>query len=606
MPDIHEPLLVNIVGHTAGAVIFGLFLILFLKDRAGSGFLRGSWLSFAAAALAFLWDAISLTALSVSQSNTRATAVALSFAALSLLPAVLLHLSLEGRLHWIVTAGYGLSAAAVVLHLVQMKEIALVLIPVGFGVLTSAAVIVLAVRRIPGARGNASRIAGSMCLFLFAISFVHFGSTSASHGWSSELIIHHAGIPIALFVLLQDYRFVLLDAFVRFLANVLLAGLVTLAASRFIPLSTVGRNPIQPALLTVGFCVVLIGFAVLRTGVQKLLTRVVFRRPPLEKALETVRVRSAEETEDDYITRAAAQMGKFVRASRTEVTTESATPPEIRQTLRTSGSFRWAEAVVPLRLSQGEIRYVFLGRRQGGRRYLSEDLEFLNGLALAVAEQVERFRISEVQRLVSQAELRALQSQINPHFLFNALNTLYGIIPRDAAGARKTVLNLSDIFRYFLQAEKTFIPLGEEMQIVRAYLEIEALRLGPRLTTEIDVDDAALHIPIPILSIQPLVENAIKHGVARRAGPGWLHLRVSAGPESIAVTVEDSGAGIEPRPGSVGAGVGLANVRRRLELCYGSQAEIAFNFGADGTKVAFEIPLVTISRSAERFAPAAY
>ena len=83
-----------------------------------------------------------------------------------------------------------------------------------------------------------------------------------------------------------------------------------------------------------------------------------------------------------------------------------------------------------------------------------------------------------MNRLVSQAELRALQSQINPHFLFNALNTLYGTIPREAAAARRMVLNLAGIFRYFLQSDKTFVTLAKEIEIVRAYLEVEQSRLG--------------------------------------------------------------------------------------------------------------------------------
>jgi two-component system LytT family sensor kinase len=625
VPDIHEPLLVNIIGHTAGAVIFGIFLILFIRDRAGSGFLRGSWLSFAAAALAFLWDAVSLTALSVSHSapGFSLVAVAVSFAMLSLLPAVLLHLSLKQQLRGVVAAGYVLSSVAVVLHLLDLtgghgkyKGMALVLIPVGFGILTSIAVVVLALGRKPGMRGYTSRIAGAMCLFLFAISFVHFGSAAANDRWSTELAIHHAGIPLALFVLLQDYRFVLLDAFIRFLANVLLAGLLTWAAVRagfrLILVEThIERDPLQQALLLVAICVLLIGFALLRNRVQKLLTKVVFRRPDLEKALEAVRSRPAGSGgEAEYIDGAAQQMGGLLRAARTEVMTENQVPADLRAsgplfpmlmaenaTLRNNPALRWADAVVPLRFAQGDARYVLLGRRQGGRRYLSEDLELLSRLASAIAEQVERLRSSEVQRLVSQAELRALQSQINPHFLFNALNTLYGTIPREAAGARRTVLNLADIFRYFLQSEKTFIPLGEELQIVRAYLEIEALRLGPRMRTELDIDDAALAFPIPILSIQPLVENAVKHGIAANPAPGWLRLRIRALTDALEISVEDSGGGGAQPGNNTGAGVGLANVTRRLELCYGAEAAVHFRSGPEGTKVQFRIPRARLAQA---------
>src|SRR5580693_2503349 len=159
------------------------------------------------------------------------------------------------------------------------------------------------------------------------------------------------------------------------------------------------------------------------------------------------------------------------------------------------------EVILPLRFASGDARYVLLGRRSGGRRYLSEDLLALARAVSVVVEQIEQFRESEMRRLVSQAELRALQSQIHPHFLFNALNTLYGIIPREARGARDTVLNLSDIFRYFLETKKSFLPLEEELHIIKAYLEVERLRLGEKLHTEIEVEPEALHTPIPILSI---------------------------------------------------------------------------------------------------------
>ena len=108
-------------------------------------------------------------------------------------------------------------------------------------------------------------------------------------------------------------------------------------------------------------------------------------------------------------------------------------------------------------------------------------------LGSVIVESVERFRSEELKRLATQAELRALQAQINPHFLFNAFNTLYGTIDRGSFEARRLVLNLTDIFRYFLQGDRSFIPLSEELRIIKAYLEIEALRLGDRLETELDV-----------------------------------------------------------------------------------------------------------------------
>ena len=419
MPNIHEPLLVNTVGHAAGALIFGIFLFLFFRDRAGSGSVRGSWLSFAAAALAFLWDTISLAALVVTPFAPAqgAIAVAVSFAVLSVLPAVLLHLSFRRHLRFIVAAGYALAFFAAGLHLWQLarpdqnsKKWALILIPVGFGLLTIFAVILLTSRRMPESRSKVSRIAGAMCLFLFAISFVHFGSASPDSAWSSELIIHHAGIPIALFVLLQDYRFVLLDAFVRFLANVFLAGLLTFAAVRagfrLILVEThITRDPLQEALLLISICLLLIGFALLRSKVQKMLTNVVFRRPDLEKALHTMRSHPIkEEGESDYLSWGIEQMAEFVRATRAELLSKVNVPIDLRSinllfpilageipAFRTDAAFRWAEAVVPLRFSHGDVRYILLGRRQGGRRYLSEDLEFLNRVASVLGEQVERF-----------------------------------------------------------------------------------------------------------------------------------------------------------------------------------------------------------------------
>ncbi|MEP6534693.1 MAG: histidine kinase [Bryobacteraceae bacterium] len=585
--DIHEPLLVNTLGHSAGVLVFGIFLYLFLRDWRNAR-QRSSWLPAAAAALALFWNLGSLVVLAASVMPVPGSEwiVAVSFSVLSLLPAVLLHISLDGRFRPLWIAGYLLSAAAVAAHFAELAfpdsrlhNRALLAITIGFGLLTVASIVAV------GRSRAGSRIFGTMCLFLFAMSFVHFGASHARQAWSGELAFHHAGIPLALFVLLQDYRFLLLDAYVRFLANAVMAsafaiGIIGINA-RFDLLDRSPGNAYLQGMLFVGVCVMMIVFAHVRARVQQWITRVVFGRANLENTLLAIRAQAAvTRSEQEFLQEGAALVAQFTGSERFALSL----PP----------SPDWVEAVVPLRFSKGDLQEIHLGRRGGGRRYLSEDLQTLARIAAVIVEQVERLRSTRMQELVSQAELRALQAQINPHFLFNSLNALYGAIPRQSAGARQTVLNLAEIFRYFLQNDRTFIELSEELKIVRAYLEIEALRLGDRLETEIDIDDAALSARIPILSVQPLVENAVKHGVAPNAEPGRLRLSAKVRPSGeVQIQIEDSGSGFSRGPEearSAGTGVGLDNVRQRLKLCYGEEVELQIESGAGGTKVGFLIP----------------
>src|SRR5437588_4887178 len=349
-----------------------------------------------------------------------------------------------------------------------------------------------------------------MCLALFAMSFVHFGNGHATQAWSSELVVHHAGIPLALFVLLQDDRFVLLDAFVRFLANVLLAailtGLVIASAFRLALVERIAQAPLQEALLLISICLFLVFYAWLRNRVQAWLTQAVFRRGSVAGLASRVKDCPIFSSEDQYIDWAAAFIAAAVKTKDYAVVAQNELEggaglhgPVLANLLPTSHSspkWNWAEVVVPVRRGQGDMQCILLGRREGGQRYLSEDLDALGRAGVEISERVESLRREEMSRLVSQAELRALQSQINPHFLFNALNTLYGTIPREAVGARRMVLNLAEIFRYFLQSDRTFVPLAHEMQIVRAYLEVEQIRLGNRLQVDLQVEDAELVVPV--------------------------------------------------------------------------------------------------------------
>jgi signal transduction histidine kinase len=619
---VNESLLVNTLGHSAGVLIFGIFLYLLVQDRA-SHRLRGSTKSMLAAALAFAWNLASLIVLGTNQTGQFADlTAAVGFSVLSLLPAVLFDLCLQDRFRVLVRLGYGLSAVSILLHAAELSRHGaryhlwgLELITIGYGMLTCIAAVGLFISRDQDRRVATSRLVGTMLLFLLAMSFVHFGSGHAAQIWSRELFFHHAAIPLALLVLLQDYRFVLLDAFLRFLANVLLAAVFVFGAVEAWRLDLLpnGSTPFDQALLLAGASLLLIVFAVMRGHVQAMLTRVAFRRPGQEAFLQSLKTpifagSNAGEgnAEGKYLTSAARQLGEFMGAEASIAVDPRLLELDLRRPALVSELPRCRaeledqgiEAVVPLRIPSGGARHVLLGRRSGGRRYLSEDLLALGRAAGQIVEQVEEYRELEMRRLVAQAELRALQSQIHPHFLFNALNTLYGIIPREARGARETVLNLADIFRYFLETEKSFLPLEEELHIVKAYLEVEHLRLGEKLRTEIDVDPEALRIAIPILSIQPLVENAVKHGISPKSGGGLIRLEAHTnGRGALSIVVRDTGAGFPAERDNPKSGVGLENVIRRLQLCYGAETHFEIRSDTQGSTVSFTIPAPALQAS---------
>jgi len=609
MPDwlsIHEPVLVNTIGHGAGAVLFGILLYLFLVNwrRARQ---EHSNLPALAAALAMLWNIGSLIGLAAGPASGIAAdvIVAASFSVLSLLPAVLLHIHLESHHRALWGSGYLLSLTAVALHVTDLLTraprfhyAALLLVTLGFAGLTALSVF-LEMRE--NNRPAASRLAGAMGLFLLAISFAHFSSEHPNHAWSGEVALHHAGLPLAIFVLLQDYRFLLLDAFLRFVLNASLAAAALLMSIRAVQSPELVdhiNHPFDAGLLFLSACLLLTAFVYVRNRMQGLLTRVVFLRSNVEGPLQELQhLGRATRNEIEYLHSAAEVVARFLHAARSTLNGEcplKAGPVAIPLAVLDSANSTlpsWVQAVIPLRFSRGDIQYLLLGPRDGGRRYLSEDIAVLGRLGAVVVEHVEQLRSAQMQSLVSQAELRALQAQINPHFLFNSLNTLYGTIDRGNAEARRLVLNLSDVFRYFLQSERPFIEVEEELKIIRAYLEIEELRLGTKLRTEMEIDSAALHASIPVLSIQPLVENAVKHGIAARTVEGFVRLTIRRESDTISVIVSNSGGCDVRRITGTDGGIGLANVRRRLALCYGEETQIEVNVADDITSVGFVLPL---------------
>jgi two-component system, LytTR family, sensor kinase len=607
----HDPVLINTIGHTAGVLLFGLIIGLLVRDWRVHG-MRQIKLSLSAAVLALGWNIGWLVVLASPDPRSKLIEIVItaSFSMLSLLPAVLLQVVVQGQQRLIVAAGYAVSTCAVVLHFSELfssrpglHQVGLVLIVFGFGILT---VIAFLARRYSGLLTDKSEWVSPGCLLLFTSSFLHFGYEHVASAWTAEIAWHHIGIPVALIVLLRDYRFLLLDTFIRFLVN---SGLAAVYITAILVLNQRFRlwNLIRPSMFLTGMslvalCLSLILFAYLRNALQAWVSRVIFRRQSVDDSVKPiVKLASSANSEDELLAQAAQQAADHLQTDRFTIVRnlsdrEAPASPSVLfheqdpDAVRNEGFH--AEAQIPLRFSSGDVRYLLFGARRGGRRYWSDDLEDMRRLGAAILEQVERFRAEELKRLVSQAELRALQAQINPHFLFNALNTLYGIIDRRSVEARRMVLNLAEIFRYFLQGQRTVIPLSEELRIVKAYLEIEAVRLGDRLETELIVSEAARGMLIPVLSIQPLVENAVKHGIAAKQERGRVRVSAEKTAAGLRVTVEDTGVGFEQSRihSHNGTGLGLENVRQRLGLCYGPAADLQIQSSPAGTTVTFLVP----------------
>jgi two-component system, LytTR family, sensor histidine kinase AlgZ len=251
-----------------------------------------------------------------------------------------------------------------------------------------------------------------------------------------------------------------------------------------------------------------------------------------------------------------------------------------------AGAVAWAMAMglglEPQYLRQRPILF--------GAGFLLFDLSAAFHYALIAFETSRQAQAREMQAsiLAREAELRALKAQIDPHFLFNSLHSISALTASDPAKAREMCVLLSDFLRSSLKmGDRERIPLGEELALARNFLAIQRIRFGARLNVEEDVRDGAASCPVPPLLLQPLVENAVTHGVATRVEGGSIRIGISRTGERVAIRIENT---FDNEARRARGGVGLANVRKRLEVCYGDAASMEVREVGDRFRVDVRLP----------------
>jgi two-component system, LytTR family, sensor kinase len=394
-------------------------------------------------------------------------------------------------------------------------------------------------------------------------------------------------------IFLARFRFA--DVFVRQSLRLIAAAVLGLAAAGAV---VAAQSPIgarfgvhaSSALLATGalvIAVLLIGFALVDRLIVALVDRWLFQQPDYETALRRLRDELSAHREREAL-----------HAVTTQAVRDTLGLRDARIMSRDDGEAAERVERIPIRASDGRGDMLDVTPRWDHPTLLAREIDFLRDAATALGERLDvvhrereevdrRTHEAELRRQVSEATLRALQAQVNPHFLFNTLNTIAHLIQDDPAGAEAMTLRLAEVFSHVLTGgHRPFSSVREEMDFLRTYLTIEEARFGDRLRVAFAVEPRAEHVVIPSLILQPAVENALKHGLSRKIGPGHLTISAAIDGADLRLSVEDDGVGpngsAARRPSG---GVGLRNISERLRTLYADRATLRFEAAPQGGSV---------------------
>jgi hypothetical protein len=591
--------LLHLVGYLTGAVLYGMLVAMVVRPPA-----RPERFALATGVLGLVWNVGELGAYGARGAGFISLSSwlhALSFAALGLLASVVVHSvarALTKPESWrrvlatiIAVIVYAGAAVAGALHVLSAATTQPLPSSSGLTVLTVGLVVVIPLLVVlTRHQSNSTRALWMAALAIVAVSALHLGRFhGAQESWSTELVGHHASIVLVFAILYQDYRFALADLFLKqALALLVLVALVFGAFSIVEPMLAANEGRLQQspiALLLALWAGTALLFPVVRRAVALFVDRVVLTRADYDRL-------SSQLTED--VQHCESIEGVLDRAC------------DVLAPALTADIVTWHERALssPADVRPREIaiwtaeppHYVLtIGPLAGGRRLLSDDDGMLERVAFLVARRIDGLRLTgeryermlqerEMRTLATEAELRALRAQINPHFLFNALTTISYLIQHAPSRALKTLLNLTTLLRSVLRSEGEFTTLGRERELIDCYLRIEQERFEERLAFTLDIPGDLAHLPVPSLIVQPLVENAVKHGIAGAREGGCITV-TAACETDLRIVVRNTGAPLELRT-NAGSGVGLDNVRRRLQHYYGRHAVLTLTRDDSGATVA--------------------
>jgi len=624
--------LLHLAGFGTGILLYAMLGMMVVRAARVPGGRRDS-IPLATAVLGLLWNAgaISLYGLRDLGLTPGATATpillalgTLAFSALGFLPAVVVHAAMLGapaRLRRSLTgAAYALSLVAcsiqvwgAVTHQVIPTPAALQLLSVGYA--TVLAVLAFVLRKLPGGRGPLT----AASLAAFAVMALHLSHhVAGTDRVGPELWGHHASIPLAVVILYQDFRFALLDLFLKRVLWALLFVGAGILAHLFVVVPLVlprlARDPADPLATVILLAVWGIAVAVAwscRRIVWLFVDRVVLRRPDYRAVREQVAREVARLGEvDAVLASVSAALSAALGASSVTWKTDDASDASDAAPSLVSLVYRGSAAVVAVPTVEARRFLVSIGGLAPGRRLLSDDVALLEHLSAVAARRIDAIRVAQeryereareqdILRLATESELTALRAQLNPHFLFNALTTIGYLIQTSPERALGTLYRLTELLRAVLRpSANELVPLADEIEIISAYLAIERARFEERLRVTIDIPDDARVVLIPPLLLQPLVENAVKHGIGpvRAGGEVIVRARVENGDGTsrLHVSIVDSGAGADPADFTRRQrdGVGVSNVERRLARQYGDAGTLTIcTAPGAGTVVDLWIPV---------------